>query len=1123
MRLRVFAALALAAVLAGGAAASASAAPVLRTPGFGGVAKRIATAPATAPPPLVLSSDGTRPDVMVDAAGTAHIVWNQGRSGAPDVTWYCRLPRAAGACDVTHQLIPPGADQYAADAAGPEVLAVNDQVAILSHRYPQTVEKPGADRSEDDNTLYLWTSDDGGQTFVEPGVVGTGSVGGGATAFGDPQNPSIGAVTGIVTGGVTFTGVQGGRFLFHGAKLADGDFVEARIAASNGVPSVVYQDLGTTSFVRTWSGSGDVNDPATWGPPAAFPGTEPELTVAGGRLVMVNEQADGRLLLRDLASGSAVPVNRGTAGNAAIPLGRPDGTLGLVWQGTEGLTSGIWRRDPVTPGVAPRGAPALVSTEPGLFMEAGAAEDGGGVSVVETGDRRILLSAFGTRAPTGRPGLGRRAGGGALPADVAVACQKIAIGPVQAMLQDGCFLAAQKGSVKVSEGPLRLNGLEIIPDAGVQVQIDPRARTISSTGTVSVLLRAPGIPDITLFRGTLRLDLKGKGLGASLMSFTDRLFKPNLLGFPVKGEIDVRITAQGVRIPVSLQLPVALGSVRGAAELVADNRRGLAIDSLDFAADGIPLGPAALRRLQVQYRATGGTTVGNCLRPPSSGATALPNEWAGVFELELPPPRTGPAVCGSIRFGGGAFRGATFRIDLPYPGIVLFPGVSLTSLGGGLSLTPAEVAATARIQAIAAGQGASLVTLDGSLTARLANPFTLRGQVKTTVAGVRVGDGSFTFSSDGYAALQVRAGMEVGSVAVRSVIAGFVDGPRGQFSLSGKGEACIAGACLSGSEAVVSTKGVALCLPSVPRGAGYRWGESLPGGVDVWPLTCYAERYAVADARQAQLMAREHGVPEAGADIAGTAGVTFRVRGEGGVPDVDLIGPSGAPVTPDAATPDATSGTLYLGLAKGIPGRWTVRVRAGGPPIADLAVSREVTPPSVTGVRVTGRGRARVLRYRAKVADGQAITFVERGRAGTRVLGTARAGARTLAFTPAPGPGGTRRIVALLAQDELVREEVAVARYTAPPPLRAARPAALRVRRSGTRAIVTWRPGAVASAQRAVITISGGRIVARYLGPRAARLVIPRVGKGTRITASVLGVARDGRAGPRARVLTRLR
>ena len=180
---------AIALALVGGLAAQAAAAPVLRSPGLRGVAKRVAVKAPTAPPPLELSANGTRPDLLVNAAGTAHIVWNESTFGAPDTTVYCRVPRNARACDVVQRLVPPGADQFSADAAGPEVVAVNDQVVILSHRYPQPVPKPGDDGSEADNTLWLWSSDDGGRSFSAPGVVGTGSVGGGAAAFGPVRQP----------------------------------------------------------------------------------------------------------------------------------------------------------------------------------------------------------------------------------------------------------------------------------------------------------------------------------------------------------------------------------------------------------------------------------------------------------------------------------------------------------------------------------------------------------------------------------------------------------------------------------------------------------------------------------------------------------------------------------------------------------------------------------------------------------------------------------------------------------------------------------------------------------------------------------------------------------------------
>ena len=105
------------------------------------------------------------------------------------MTVYCRLPRAAKACDITQRLVPPGADALADDADGPQVSAVNDQVTILSHRYPQPVPKPGGDPATEDTTLYLWTSDDGGANFVGPGVVGTATIGGEAKAFGPGGQP----------------------------------------------------------------------------------------------------------------------------------------------------------------------------------------------------------------------------------------------------------------------------------------------------------------------------------------------------------------------------------------------------------------------------------------------------------------------------------------------------------------------------------------------------------------------------------------------------------------------------------------------------------------------------------------------------------------------------------------------------------------------------------------------------------------------------------------------------------------------------------------------------------------------------------------------------------------------
>lgn len=1126
------------ALLAALVAVPATAAPTLTTPGRSRSAPaRVATDPPTAPPSTVLSTGGENPDVLVDAAGTSHIVWNEPSNDGPDVTVYCRLPRTATACEVTQRLIPPGADVFSDDAQGPQVTAVNDQVVVLSHRYPQEVPKPNGDASVADDTLWLWSSDDGGRTFSTPGIVGIGSLGGDGKGFGpNPDNPFIGALTGVVTGGIRLASSSGGQFQAGGADLAVGDFFDGRMTVVNGLPSVVYHDLGNTSYLRTWTGQGDPNDVGTWTAPQTFSGREPEITNAGGRLWVTEKKADdtAQLELRDVAAGTVRRVNTGVMGNDSVPIGHADGSVSVVWQGQEDGVPGVWRRERIGAAGTVLGTPTLVSTEEGSFLTAGEADDGGGVAVRDTNDRRILLSAFGNTLPTGRPGLGNAPGGGAPPADVAVSCEKIQLGAAVQALGESCYLSASRGGVKVSTRPFRLNGLEIVPDAGVQVQIDVRAKTIRSTGTVTVLMRAPGVPDITLFRGRLDIDVSGKAAGAVLATFGERLFKPDLLGFPLRGDIDIRLAPpDGVRIPVSLQLPKELGDVRGAATLLLDNRRGLVLESLDFTADGIPLGPATLRRLQVQYRATGGTALGTCLVPPNSGAAALPNEWAGVFELELPPPKTGPGVCGSIRFGTpDGFREATFRVDLPYPGVVLFPGMSLTSLGGGLRLTPApaQVDGRFRIEFAGVSKDVSAAQMDGSVSVVFTDPLLVKGTGTFRAAGLTIGTGTATVSTDGYATVDLTSGPTIGMFKVKAGVQGFVDGTKGVFSLHGSGSVCVRVAglepCLDGSEATISTLGMAVCLPVIrppvaipvppftiipPRGAGLKWGDDLP---EVWPFSCYASRYVVPGTR-AQALGPP--VPEQSFDLTAGSAATIRVAATSGVPDVDLIGPTGAVVTPDADIPDTDSHVRFLGVATPVAGRWTVRARDTGPLIAEVAVSRDQTAPTATGVRVIGAGARRRLTYRATIGDDQGITFVERGASGSRVLGTATAGTHTLAFSPGPGAGGRRQIVAQMTQSGLVADETTVASYVAPPPAVPGRARALRVRRIAGGAVrVTWLPGANATRQRLVASVPAGPLVTRLLSGTTRTAVIAGVAA-RGVTVTVTAVGPTGRRGAPAR------
>ena len=88
------------------------------------------------------------------------------------------------------------------------------------------------------------------------------------------------------------------------------------------------------------------------------PGLEPEIDAAAGRLVVLDTKPDGSgdLELRDLAAGTARVVSTGQVGNDAVPIGHPDGTVSVIWQGAEDNARDLAAR-PHRRQRAPSGAP----------------------------------------------------------------------------------------------------------------------------------------------------------------------------------------------------------------------------------------------------------------------------------------------------------------------------------------------------------------------------------------------------------------------------------------------------------------------------------------------------------------------------------------------------------------------------------------------------------------------------------------------------------------------------------------------------------------------------------------------------------------------------------------------
>ena len=159
-------------------------------------------------------------------------------------------------------------------------------------------------------------------------------------------------------------------------------------------------------------------------------------------------------------------------------------------------------------------------------VDLGATDDGGGFATYVAGATSqgygtVFAAPFGTQRKNGKCGHRDQPGGGADP-NVTTACERIAFRAVEILGgENGCFspVPGEKG-VKVSEGTLKLNGLEIVPDPGVKIRIDTKGKKTIDTvtasggpGKVTVQIRVRGASPIVLFRGPLHLEIPTRRRG----------------------------------------------------------------------------------------------------------------------------------------------------------------------------------------------------------------------------------------------------------------------------------------------------------------------------------------------------------------------------------------------------------------------------------------------------------------------------------------------------------------------------------------------------------------------------------------------------------------------------------
>ena len=1125
--------------------------PVYRTPGYKGSTKVPRTRPAPLPRPVQLTSSGRYPDVLVDDAGTAHIVWTEDNGAQADTVHYCRLKRAATTCDARAELVAnkpygPGDDpEFNVSQNGARILRIGQQLVIIDFRYPTTYPKP--DGSDPSRTVLMWVSYDGGQSFSGPAIVGNQEISGGAVVFGPENDPTIVTTTDTVTGGTFVQAIQPGQFTSASGNLGTGGPDRAysgNLAVDAGVPVAAFADLNNTTYVRRWSGNGSPADPATWGPPLTVAGDEPQLAGGPSGLFLLNRPRPGApYAVRRIAGGQVGRSVAVSPANASLRsfYASPSGRLFAAWQEGAGGTGAKVELRSSADGRSWGDPQPLVTGSANGQIRIGAAADGGGFAVLNhTGGINqygiLYALGFGPRAPTGKRGLAGLPGGGT---DAVTSCQTVRFGVARFDTKFGCFLAGSgsaRGSV-VTSGELDLNGLRVVPEAGTKIVIDPRARTIDTapaTGAVRVLLEY-GSTSITLWRGAIHAKLPSAGPGSTLFSFDTGAFGVDVLGFAARGRIDVLLAQDSVRVPVSLQLPKIFGDVRGAAQLVGERGRGLRLDSLAINVGNAFLGPLLIKRIEIEY----------------TGSQEL---WRGAATVQFPPPALGGSLGGDVEFQGGAYKRGGFAYEPPPPGIVIGPFVYLNRIGGRLDLDPTHIQASARVGAgTPAVGGVSPINVVGTFDMTFPSPprpvtFAMNGRVTFFI--FEIGRGFLRFTGDGTATFGGHVGLDLGPLRVRADADGFVDARRGEFGASLSGETCIAlklstpvgtfdAGCVGvGTNAAISTAGFAACAGvNVPLPFSTFTGKRITGGVEV-PARDLEPALLVNPATTSALLLAHlrfpcntgpyrKPPPAAVSKAAGPGSVAVRIGrglpsatlavvGRGGAPRVSVTGPGGKAVGfgVNAAGVPAT----YVVIPKPAAGAYTVTPQPGSPAIAEVSVGAGYRPAQVRA-RLGRRGGKRTIAYRvANTGSGQEIVFLERGAFGSRLIARTRKSRGTIRFTPFEARGTRRTVVAQVRREGLVHDERVVGRFRAPHPARPGRVPHLRVKRRGRTLTVTFGPARGAVQYLVWIRGSHGRRELKVLSARQRRVRTRILASGDRLTVRVAARSRLGLVGPAASV-----
>lgn len=1037
---------------------------------------------------LTLSTAGEHPAIAVDDSGTGHIAWTESVPAGDDRLVYCRLPRGASACAQTQAFTLP------AEGGEPEVLLGEGEV-ILVTRHCCTL---ASARGE----IWALRSGDGGTTFSAPVMIGDTDTfhGGFAYGPGTGQVSAVGAPTeGVLYQAEPLTGpavpYTQRALLLEGVAPASASSVAMLDPLT---PAVSYSDFDGQSFARIYDGSGSYNDAANWLPPTpALAGDESGL--AGGLRGLYMVRRTGEPAARkyvvdryDQTTGAFGSTKR--VSPAGDPIFRDfiedaGGNLHAVWVQNDEEKEPLYLRQS-SDGQTWQELQRLAKTSDDAYnLRAGAGSDGGGWAVwnTESGGGAVRAAPF---APIG-PG-----GGGA-------ACVPgVNVGKVAAIATEGCF--KKHGDEYTTAGALRINGLDLTPGAsarpgarahrraGSTVTIDKGKATLVSAG--KVLVKAG---NVALDKAKLSWKLPQGGgqlkdLAGNPAVFDAAKANVEFLALPVSGWVSPSFTGgASTELPVNLELPEPVGSllaskITGQTTLRLNNASGLVLSGAELRADSIYLGIAEVKDLLLRY-------VGDPFLLEGSAVVLLP-----VVKSKLDPVQVG--------FADGGFDYGTANLVFDDPGRPVSNFAYLRSINAAVSTDPTKISggvvATGGPTLTLGGTKYAAVTANGTVSYTFTDPGVFLAEGTGSIFNVPATHVSTEFVTSGKLTIAGDFSIPAPPLRLSGSVEGGVSLTSGAFNLLGTGEGCgmapIPG-CIAGIKVLVSSKAAAGCVSSIPitvdpgpppsieklsAGVAYVWssGFKVFAGCDLGPYQVSLGAKAT-DAAVAAGTSLPITIPK------GSRQVNLAIHGSGAPPLVTITGP-GSETVSSAANPSGSAtgsaglltqsdedDTAYAALPRPAGGQWSIDPVPGSAAIVGVEQARALPDPKIKA-RVVGKGRHRTLRYEIKRIEGQVVRFFERGRFGTKSIGLAKGKRGSLRFAAADGPGGKRAIEAAVQSFGIPRDVLTVARYRAPNPVKPAKPRGLRVRRRGSRALVSWDRARGARGYIVEVALADGRRLA---------------------------------------------